>query len=367
MRYRVGSPMKFDLMVCLLALMGLLEVGCSREAASSREAKPVSAVPVTAAAVATLSVDRTLPIVGTLYAKDSALVSAEVEGKVERTLVEFGDRVKAGQELAWIDTDSYTALAHQAQARVEQSKALAHGAEQDLNRQQALRKTGIAAPSDLDAAEAQADQSRAALKAAEAAAAVAQLNLDRSRIRAPFDAAVADRIASAGDFVRPGSPMFRMVNDGVLKFIAQAPESFAPQVVRDLPVVFTVDAHPGKRFEGKVFLISPQINLATRMFDFGALVPNADRLLKAGTFARGELVLERAVPTRVVPVASVLSSSGVSRVFIVQGGSVQSRVVKTGRVLGDRMEIVSGVSDGESVVTSGHGKLADGMAVEVRK
>jgi membrane fusion protein (multidrug efflux system) len=132
-------------------------------------------------------------------------------------------------------------------------------------------------------------------------------------------------------------------------------------------VVFTVDAHPGKRFEGKVFLISPQINLATRMFDFGALVPNADRLLKAGTFARGELVLERAVPTRVVPVASVLSSSGVSRVFIVQGGSVQSRVVKTGRVLGDRMEIVSGVSDGELVVTSGHGKLADGMAVEVRK
>ena len=359
--------MKFDLMVCLLALMGLLEAGCSREAASSRDAKPVSAVPVTAAAVATLSVDRTLPIVGTLYAKDSALVSAEVEGKVERTLVEFGDRVMAGQELAWIDTDSYTALAHQAQARVEQSKALAHGAEQDLNRQQALRKTGIAAPSDLDAAEAQADQSRAALKAAEAAAAVAQLNLDRSRIRAPFDAAVADRIASAGDFVRPGSPMFRMVNDGVLKFIAQAPESFAPQVVRDLPVVFTVDAHPGKRFEGKVFLISPQINLATRMFDFGALVPNADRLLKAGTFARGELVLERAVPTRVVPVASVLSSSGVSRVFIVQGGSVQSRVVKTGRVLGDRMEIVSGVSDGELVVTSGHGKLADGMAVEVRK
>jgi hypothetical protein len=103
------------------------------------------------------------------------------------------------------------------------------------------------------------------------------------------------------------------------------------------------------------------------MFDFGALVPNADRLLKAGTFARGELVLERAVPTRVAPVSAVLSSSGVSRVFVVEGSVARSRVVKTGRVLGDRMEIVSGVSDGESVVTSGHGKLAEGMAVEVRK
>ncbi|MFO0004961.1 MAG: efflux RND transporter periplasmic adaptor subunit [bacterium] len=158
-----------------------------------------------------------------------------------------------------------------------------------------------------------------------------------------------------------------MVNDGVLKFIAQAPESFAPQVVKELPVVFTVDAHPGRRFEGRVFLISPQIHLTTRMFDFGALVPNADRLLKAGTFARGELVLERGVPTRVVPIAAVLSSSGISRVFVVEGGSARSRVVRTGRVLGERMEIVSGLSDGESVVTSGHGKLADGMVVEVRK
>jgi membrane fusion protein (multidrug efflux system) len=359
--------MKFFLMLWLLALYAGLGVGCSREASASRTTNAPVAVPVTVAPVVIQPVDRTLPIVGTLYAKDSALVSAEVEGKLERTLVEFGDRVKAGQELAWIDTDSYTALAHQAQARVEQSKALAHGAEQELHRQQALRKTGIAAPADVDGAEAQADQTRAALKAAEATLAVAQLNLDRSRIRAPFDAAVADRIASAGDFVRPGSPLFRVVNDGVLKFIAQAPESFAPQVVRDLPVVFTVDAHPGRRFEGQVFLISPQVHLTTRMFDFGALVPNAERLLKAGTFARGELVLERAVPTRLIPVASVISSSGVSRVFIVKGGSVQSRVVKTGRVLGDRLEIVSGLSEGEWVVTSGHGKLADGMVVEVRR
>ena len=358
--------MKYVLMLGLCVSLGGSGTGCSREAAA-RVAKPSPAVAVTVAPVETRPVDRTLPIVGTLHAKDSALISAEVEGKVERTLVEFGDRVKAGQELAWIDTDSYTALAHQAEARVEQSRALAHGAELELERQQALRKTGIAAPADLDGAEAQADQTRAALRAAEAALAVARLNLERSRIRAPFEAAIADRIASAGDFVRPGSSLFRIVNDGVLKFIAQAPESFAPQVVKELPVVFTVDAHPGRRFEGRVFLISPQVNLTTRMFDFGALVPNADRVLKAGTFARGELVLERGVPTRMVPVSAVLSSSGVSRVFVVQGASARSRVVKTGRVLGDRMEIVSGLSDGESVVTTGHGKLADSMAVEVRK
>lgn len=359
--------MKSVLLSSLLALVGWLPLGCSREAAPSRASKPPSPVPVTVARVETRPVDRTLPIVGTLHAKDSAVVSAEVEGRVERTLVEFGDRVTAGQELAWIDTDSHTARANQAEARVEQARALAHGAELELRRQRELRRDGIAAPADLDVAEAQADQALAAQKAAEAAVEVARLELRRSRIRAPFDAAVADRIASVGDFVRPGSPLFRMVNDGVLKFIAQAPEGFAPQVVRDLPVVFSVDAHPGRRFEGRVFLVSPQVNLATRMFDFGALVPNADRSLKAGTFARGDLVLQRAVPTRMVPVGAVLSSTGVSRVFVVEGAMARARVVTTGRVLGDGLEIVSGVSDGETVVVSGHGKLADGMAVEVRR
>ncbi|MCE2826894.1 MAG: efflux RND transporter periplasmic adaptor subunit [Verrucomicrobium sp.] len=358
--------MKSVLLSILLASVAGLPLGCSREAAASRAAKPPPPVPVTVARVETRPVDRTLAIVGTLHAKDSATVSAEVEGRVERTLVEFGDRVTAGQELAWIDTDSHAARAHQAEARVEQAKALAHGAELELRRQQELRRNGVAAPADLDGAEAQSDQARAALKAAEATLAVARLDLERSRIRAPFDAAVADRIASVGDFVRPGSPLFRVVNDGVLKFIAQAPEGFGPQVVRDLPVVFSVDAHPGRRFEGRVFLVSPQVNLSTRMFDFGALVPNADRLLKAGTFARGELVLERAVPTRVVPVGAVLSSSGVSRVFVVDGSAARARVVKTGRVLGEALEILSGVSEGQTVVVTGHGKLADGMAVEVR-
>jgi multidrug efflux pump subunit AcrA (membrane-fusion protein) len=148
--------MKFVSTLWILALCAGL--GCSKEASVSGAPKAPAPFPVTVAPVVIQPVDRTLPIVGTLYAKDSALVSAEVEGKVERTLVEFGDRVKAGQELAWIDTDSYTALAHQAEARVEQSRALAHGAEQELHRQQVLLKTGIAwaAPWNKNAFEAKA-------------------------------------------------------------------------------------------------------------------------------------------------------------------------------------------------------------------
>lgn len=347
--------------VLALALLA----GCSREQAPQPVAKKTE-VPVTVTAVESIRLDRTLPIVGTLYAKDSATVAAEVEGKVEKTMAEFGDRVKAGQELALIDTDSYTALANQSLARVQQAKAAAVAAEQELGRQLELRKNGIASPADYDTAVATADQNKAAVHEAEATEAVARLNLAHSRIRAPFDAAIAERIASAGDFVKSGAALFRVVNDSVLKFIAQAPESFAPQVTKELPVVFSVDAYPGRQFEGRVFLISPQVNLATRLFDFGALVPNEDRVLKAGTFARGDLILEKAVPTLVVPVESLVVASGISRVFVVSNEVAVARTVKPGRVVGGKQEILSGVTQGERVVTTGQGRLADGMKIAIK-
>lgn len=321
---------------------------------------------VTTAQIQSQPVDQTLPVVGTLFPKDEATLSAEVEGIVEKTSAEFGDRVKAGQELARIDTDSYTALAAQATARVAQARAAAVSAEHELHRQQELQRNGIASPADLDLALANAEQTRAAVKAAEAAETVARLNLGRSRIHAPFDAAIADRIANAGDFVRPGSPLFRIVNDGILKFIVQAPEAAAPKVAKGQEIRFNVDAYPGRTFTGQVFLISPQVSTTTRMFPLGALVTNLDRTLKASTFARGELVLERAVPTVLAPLEAIATASGFSRVFVITNGVARSRDISVGRVLGTHQEVLRGLAPGEIVATSGLTKLQDGLPVTLR-
>ena len=132
----------------LLAMSGCSPSGPATPAASRAEAT----VTVTVGAVTSEPLDRTLPVVGTLFARDEALVAAEVEGKIEKTGAEFGDRVRAGQELALIDTDSYAALAHQAEARVAQANAAAQAAEHDLAREQALRRNGIASPAALDTA-----------------------------------------------------------------------------------------------------------------------------------------------------------------------------------------------------------------------
>lgn len=341
---------------------------CLAASVAGASAAPApSAIPVTVAKAELVPLDRTLPVVGTLFAKDEATLAAEVEGVVEKTGAEFGDRVKEGQEIALIDTDTYTALANQAAARLTQAKATAANSEHELARQVELKKTGIASPADLDLAQTAAENARAAVVAADATRAVADLNLAHSHVRAPFDGAVADRIATKGDFMEKGKPMFRLVNDAVLKFIAQAPESHAADVKKEMPVGFSVDAYPGELFTGKVFLISPQVNAATRAFAFGALVPNAERRLKAGTFARGELVLERAVPTVMVPLEAATGLSGVTRMFVVEGAVAKGRVVKLGRVKDGRQEVVSGIKAGDLVVTSGQTKLSDGKAVAVRE
>jgi len=198
--------------------------GCSKSTgekptATARDA----AIPISITAVEVVPLDRTLPVVGTLFAVDEATIGAQVEGQVEKTLVDFGDRVKAGQELALIDTASYQALARQADANVARAKASALNAGQNLKRAQDLRSNNIASVADLDLAIAQAEQSRAEVKAAEAAAAIAELNLARSHVKAAFDGAVAERIANAGDYLKIGAPLFKLVNDDTLKLVVQAP------------------------------------------------------------------------------------------------------------------------------------------------
>jgi RND family efflux transporter MFP subunit len=345
------------------AVAHAVTTGCSKSGDKMAKAAGDEGVPVTVTAVEVVPLDRTIAVVGTLFAKDEATIAAQVEGQVEKTLVDFGDRVKEGQDLALIDTTAYKSLAGQSAANLARAQASADNAEQNLKRVVELQKDKIASASQFDDAEALAKQGRAEVNAAEASDAIAQLNLTRSHVRSPFDSAVAERIASAGDYMKIGTPLFRLVNDAVLKFIFQVPERNASFVTKKLPVQFTVDNYPGKTFTGSVYLISPAVSTASRAFGVGALVTNTDFRLKANTFARGTLTLEHGVPTAMVPLDAVVNFAGVTKVFVVENGVAHARSVKTGRIQDGRQEILEGLRAGEQVVISGQGRLSDGTKV----
>lgn len=353
----------------VLILVSICLAGCGDHSAprkSGVQQGKEEGAPVTIAVAKRIPLDRVLPILGTLYPKDEAVLSAEVEGKVEKTFVELGDRVHSDQTLAQIDTSAFEAYLHQGEANLARVTSMARNAESNLRRIQALSTERVAAASDLDQAQSAYDQAVAEVKSAEAGVAIAKLNLEKSHVRAPFECAIAERMANGGDFTKVGTPLFKIVNDNVLKLIAQAPERYASQVRQNQPITFTVDAWGKETFSGKVFLISPSINTSSRTFSLGALVDNPERRLKAGTFARGELVLERAVPTIMVPMESVIQASGVSRVFVVENNVAHLRTVETGRIQNGLQEILKGVQESDKVIITGHYRLVDGSKVRIR-
>ena len=321
---------------------------------------------VTVTAVTNVLWDRTVSIVGTLYPKDEATIAAQVEGTVEKTLVDFGDRVKSEQDLAFVDTASYAALLEQAVGNLAKAEASLTNARQNFERVQRLKQGGIASEADFDQGKSQLDQATADVKAASGAEGVARLNVERSRVRAPFDGAISQRVVGRGDYVKAGSPLFNIVNDGVLKFIFQVPERYGSFVEKRLPVSFNVDNFPGEVFTGTVYLISPSVSAASRSFNVGALVTNTDFRLKASTFARGELVVQRGVPTPVVPLDAMVSFAGVTKVFVIENGVARSRQVVLGRVRDGLQEVISGANAGDQVVVNGQSKLSDGVAVAVQ-
>ena len=345
----------------LSALM-VSAVSCSKSQGETPKARGNSAVPVSTAKVEVVALDRTISIVGTLFAKDEATVGAQVEGQVEKTRVDFGDRVTEGQELAAIDTTSFEALARQSAANLAKTRANALNAEQTLKRIQDLQKDNIASTSDLDAAVAEAARTRAEVKVAEANAAVAQLDLDRSRVKAPFDGVVAERMASPGDYLSVGAPIVRLVQTDPLRLRLEVPERDSMAVRTDQNVRVFIEGDTNI-YRGQLSRIAPAIRADNRMLQVEADVPNPGGL-RAGLFARAQIVVTEPKETLSVPASAITTFAGLEKVISIKDGKAAEKTVTTGRREGDWVEILSGLSAGETIALDPAG-LRTGQAVTV--
>ncbi len=342
-------------------LCAALLVACGRQSASrTAGAADVAAVTVSLVQAAVRPMERTLRVVGTLQAHDEATVAAQVAGQIEKTIVDLGDRVTAGQELALIDTASYDAFAHQAAANLAKAKASAANAAQTLKRVQQLQKDKIASSSEFDQAVAESEQALAEVKAAEAAEAIAQLNLSRSRVKAPFDGAIAERVADSGDYVSVGTPIIRLVKTDPLRLRLDVPERESSAVRVGQSVQVSVEGDTNVH-SGSITRVSPAIRQADRMLQVEADVPNRGGL-RAGLFVRARIVVNEHEAGLSVPANALVTFAGIEKVIVVQEGKALEKTVATGRRGEDWVEILSGLTAGETVVLE-PGGLRTGQAV----
>ncbi len=343
-----------------------MHVACSDSAPSQKRRGGGGPLSVTVAEVRETPWERKIALVGTLLANQEARIAAEVEGSIEKTLVEVGDRVAESAELAQIDTASYQGMVNLQTANHNKAVANAENQRENLERLQQLKKSGSVSPTDFDQAVAAEKQAAAEVAATKAQLGAASTSLRRSLSVAPFSGAISDRLVNAGDFVRIGTVMFHLVDDSVLKFRGEVPEREAARVKTGQIVRLSVDAFPGRTFEGKVTWINPAVNAATRGVAIEARVENPERVLKANFFARAELVVDSAAPTLVVPVDSVVVFAGVTKVFTLEGDVAQAREVELGATRGAEQEIRSGLKVGERVIVNGRTKVQPGMKVAVQ-
>src|SRR5207247_9675705 len=174
------------------------------------------------------------------------------------------------------------------------------------------------------------EQVRTALDVARARRDQLRIQLEHTEIRAPMDGSVAARLVDAGNYVRAGTVLFRMVQDDPLKFRGEIPERDVPAPRPGQGVRVSVDAFPGEPFTGHVSRIGSAADPAARSLAFAALVPNADHRIRPGFFGHGEVVVSRDERALVVPRAALTSYAGVTKLFLVEDGVAREREVKLG-------------------------------------
>jgi RND family efflux transporter MFP subunit len=340
----VGSPH----LALVGAVLALLLVSCG-PAADPKSSRPEAAPRAVRVAHAELRpMERTVQVVGTLAARDEATVAAQVAGQLEKIPVDLGDRVTADQELALIDTAAYDVLVRQSAANLARVQASAANATQNLQRIQDLRQENIASTSDLDQSVAEAARTRADVKAVEAADAIARLNLERSRVRAPFDGTIAQRLATVGDYVAVGAPIVRLVKLDPLRLRLDVPERESSAVRPGQEVRLTVEGDTNV-YAGRLARIAPAISQSDRMLPVEADVPNPGAL-RAGLFARAQIVTHPGEESLSIPAQALATFAGIEKVVVLQDGKAAERTVTTGRRGVDWMEITSGLKAGEAVV-----------------
>ncbi|NQD35690.1 efflux RND transporter periplasmic adaptor subunit [Permianibacter sp. IMCC34836] len=313
---------------------------------------PMPPMPVEGVTVQPQPLQQTVEAVGSLVANETVVIRPEVAGRISRFGFTEGQPVKAGAVLVQLD-DSVQA------AQLQRAKATLDLAQADYQRRVDLLQKQLISQTEFD-------QTASQLKVAQADVALADAQLGKMRVRAPFDAVIGVRSVSPGAMVQAGQDLVTLVDVHPIKIDFRIPERYLASVQPQQDMQLTLDALPGRRFTGKVFAIDPQVDEKGRSLVLRAQVPNPKAELKPGLFARVLLVLASKPAALLVPEQALVPNADGSRtLFKVVDGKVTVTPVTVGVRRNGEVEITEGLAAGDVVITAGHMKIQPGAAVTV--
>lgn len=315
-------------------------------------------------------------------------IFSRVDGYIAKLHVDKGDFVRANQLLLEIDHTDYQHAVNQAKAnlssakaKVSQQDAAVRNAKLTFDRMQSLIKDQFVSQQDLDNAQVNLEAARAAHESLQAqvnqmevALAQAETNLAYSYIRAPFPGYVAERNLDTGSYVTSATASTSTMSRGIMSLHDINTVRVLIEVVeRDIPLVkigqkaeLRAEAYPDQVFEGTVTRIVQTLNRATRTMTVEIDLPNKDRRLKGGMFARVEVTVGTHHQALQIPIDAVSRLENTQYIYVVREGKAQRVDVEIGARNNNLVEILKGLSGDEQVVVSGKDLVQDGTSVQTQ-
>jgi membrane fusion protein, multidrug efflux system len=336
---------------CAALLLALpLLAGCPGKP-KEEEKKEEAALPVEIATVTVGPIEAAYRGTATLEAEDEATVMAKTVGVVEQILVEEGDRVRAGQTLARLETDRL-------RLEVARARAEAEKARENYERNTRIYEKNLISKELYD-------QSRFTLDAARAAYDLAKLTLQESEIKAPFAGIVSARHIKAGNLIQPNTPTFRITKMDQLHAHIYVPERDIHKLAPKQPATLVVDAWPERLFQGSILRVNPVVDAGSGTVKVTVAVAPGQPELKPGMFGRVQILYDRRDQAMLVDKDAVLTEDAAHSVFVVREGRARRTAVRLGYADATHYEILEGVEAGDQVVTTGQVGLKDDAKVEV--
>jgi RND family efflux transporter MFP subunit len=348
------------------------------------------------------SLERTVSVTGTLAAEEQVALAFKVTGRVHELNVDLGSLVRRGQVLARLTPTDFELRLAQVEAALQQARArlglTASGSDNEVNpettalvrqsravreearltrdRMKTFVERGISSRADLDAAEAALEVSEgryqdaieeirnreAVLAQRQSEVALARQALEDTVLRAPIDGAVRERQVTVGEYRTAGTPVLTVVQTDPLRLRVAVPERAASSLRTGQPVRVRVEGDAAT-YEGRLVRIGAAIEEANRTLPVEAAVSNRGGALRPGMFAAADIIVERNDRAVMIPADAVVTFAGVQKVLTLEDGKAREQRVRTGRRVGDRVEILEGVSAGEVVIVK-PGDVVDGVPVK---
>lgn len=351
MTKRITTILIILIAIFLLALpkLGLF----NKKEADAASPLKVSVLELEGMIIKPVSFDNTLVLTGSVLANESLELKSEVSGKVKAINFKEGTIVSKGELLVQINDEEIRALIEK--QRYMQKLHRDH----EFRQRQLLRKEAIS--------QEEYENSLSLLNTTISDIKLLEVQLQKTRITAPFDGIIGLRYVSMGAYISPSTVITTMYNNSPAKIEFAVPSRYSTQISAGKKIRFTIENDAAMVFVGEVYALEPRIDESTRTLKLRALASNSKGLLLPGQFVKVDLILESKANALLVPTQAIIPEQSGQKVFIAHNGKAKAVKVEIGTRTNLSIEVISGLNPGDTVLTTGILQLRPELPIKLVK